>query len=47
MYKIVKDKCQSGFAYVIDYQGNKCYYGRVKECEDFIFNMIKIFRAGV
>lgn len=36
MYKINKNGCPDGWAYVQDYMGNKCYYGPVRECKLFI-----------
>ena len=36
MYHIIRNNCPDGWAYVQDYQGNKCYYGPIRECELFI-----------
>ena len=41
MYKIVKTDCPKGYAYVCDYMGNKCYYGRIADCQKFIDHMEK------
>ena len=32
MYRIDKTGCPSGYAYVVDYMGNRVYYGTEAEC---------------
>ena len=44
MYKIIKDKCPSGYAYAVDYLGNKCYFGPVNECKKFIAYMEREYK---
>ena len=39
MYRILKDEENKGFGYVVDYMGNKWYYGRIKECRLIIKEM--------
>lgn len=39
MYRIDKAGCPKGWAYVVDYMGNRCYYGSIKDCEEFIRRM--------
>lgn len=41
MYKIIRTGCESGYAFVRDHMGNKCYYGTVKDCEKFIKAMTR------
>ena len=36
MYRIEKDGCPKGWAYVVDYMGNRCYYGPIADCKEFI-----------
>ena len=36
MYRIDKAECPKGYSYVVDYMGNKCFYGTIKECKTFI-----------
>ena len=36
MYQIVKNGCPKGYAFVRDYMGNKCFYGTIEDCKEFI-----------
>ena len=36
MYRIEKAGCPKGWAYVVDYMGNRCYYGSIADCKEFI-----------
>jgi len=36
MYRIDKAGCPKGWAYVVDYMGNRCYYGPIADCKEFI-----------
>lgn len=44
MYNIIKAGCPSGYAYVKDHYGNKCFYGPIKECNRFISYMENEYR---
>lgn len=39
MYQIIKTDCPKGYGYVRDYMGNKCFYGTLQECQEFIDQM--------
>ena len=41
-YEIVKNGCKKGYAFVRDYMGNKCYYGTLKQCYQFIEDMLSV-----
>ena len=41
MYQMISNGCPSGYAFVRDWLGNKCYYGPVKECRAYIRFMEK------
>ena len=41
MYHIEKKDCPKGYAYVVDYMGNKCFYGSIADCKQFIQSMEK------
>lgn len=47
MYKIVMIDSRPGYAYVMDHFGNKCYYGKVKDCNRFIKAMSKEYQRYV
>lgn len=47
MYQIIDSGRGDGCAYVRDFQGNKCYYGSIKECQKFIRFMTKAYRQLV
>lgn len=40
-YQIVTNGCPKGYGFVRDYMGNKCYYGTLEQCEEFIQIMEK------
>lgn len=42
-YEIITNGCRKGYAFVRDYMGNKCYYGTMKQCKQFINDMMKIY----
>lgn len=44
MYTIIKNGCASGYAFVRDYLGNKCYFGPVDECKKFIAHMEREYK---
>lgn len=44
MYNIIKAGCPSGYAYVKDHYGNKCFYGPIKECQQYIKYMENEYR---
>ena len=39
-YEIVTNGCKKGWAFVRDYMGNKCFYGQLEECYQFINDMM-------
>lgn len=39
-YEIVTNGCKKGYAFVRDYMGNKCFYGQLEECYQFINDMM-------
>ena len=41
MYQIIETGCTQGHAFVRDHLGNKCYYGSIKDCQQFIKAMTK------
>ena len=41
-YEIITNGCRRGYAFVRDYMGNKCYYGTMKQCIQFIDDMMRI-----
>ena len=42
-YEIITNGCCKGYAFVRDYMGNKCYYGTMKQCIQFIDDMMRIY----
>ena len=38
-YQLDKTDCPKGYAYVKDFKGNRCFYGTISECEEFISQM--------
>lgn len=36
MYHLERTGCPSGYAYVVDYMGNKMYYGSISDCKQCI-----------
>lgn len=47
MYQIIETGCTRGHAFVRDHLGNKCYYGSIKECQQFIKAMTKEYQRYV
>lgn len=44
MYQIVTNGCPKGWAFVRDYQGNKIFYGPIKDCMhciDVLLGLVK------
>lgn len=39
-YEIVTNGCKKGWAFVRDYMGNKCFYGQLEACYQFINDMM-------
>lgn len=38
-YQIIDNGCPDGFAFVRDYMGNKCFYGTMEKCKEYIVMM--------
>ena len=39
LYRIEKNNCPSGYAYVMDFKNNRIYYGPLEACKQFINDM--------
>lgn len=47
MYQIIETGCSQGYAFVRDHLGNKCYYGSIKDCQQFIRAMTKEYQRYI
>lgn len=47
MYRIITTGCSQGNGFVRDHLGNKCYYGTIKECQQFIKAMTREYQRYI
>lgn len=47
MYTIITTGCIRGYAFVRDHLGNKCYYGTIEQCTQFIKAMTREYQRYV